>query len=603
MNLYQSLKSHPATARVMGLGMTATLALALSAAPVLAWADEADEPMADAGVVAQADIQPEEASTAVEALSPSEAEATPVETPTDITGAAGEEVSAPDVPDVETAGAPEEVPVTAQGFETLAEDAVDEGDGTHPIEGDPATVEDEQSDGQAEDPTTASTSAPITEPAASTEPTEPVTYSNMYRLYNPWTGEHLYTASLDEAKSLAELGWRWEGVGWVAPSEGVAVYRLYNPYSGDHHFTTDRSEYEHLGTIGWNKEGIGWRSDTDEGVAVYREFNPYEEVGTHNYTTSAEEDVYLGSIGWRREGVGWYGSNVAALPIEGFWLETGAWGNGSQLYWVDSAASVAKGRYVDPSSARDAGAGHWAYATPETGAVVRGTWYDGGGHVYLADGMGMLADASSGWLVTGAYDNGTVQRYRMDGYGRSKTGEFTVDGRSYFGRTDTGYVARGTWFDGAWRYIADDEGVIQSKVSRKEVYVTWAMDIAADDSHGYSQINRWGPDYDCSALVISALRQAGYETGAANSTRDMRSELLKYGWEVIEPNRDNLQYGDILLHDGVHTAIWCGDGMLVEAYWDENHGWWGTQQGDQTGDEIRVRSYYDDGWLCYLRHA
>ena len=38
--------------------------------------------------------------------------------------------------------------------------------------------------------------------------------------------------------------------------------------------------------------------------------------------------------------------------------------------------------------------------------------------------------------------------------------------------------------------------------------VTRALEIAADDSHGYDQANRWGPDYDCSSLVISAFRNS-----------------------------------------------------------------------------------------------
>lgn len=33
----------------------------------------------------------------------------------------------------------------------------------------------------------------------------------MYRLYNPWTGEHLYTASEKEYSSLPAYGWLAEG--------------------------------------------------------------------------------------------------------------------------------------------------------------------------------------------------------------------------------------------------------------------------------------------------------------------------------------------------------------------------------------------------------
>ena len=39
--------------------------------------------------------------------------------------------------------------------------------------------------------------------------------------------------------------------------------------------------------------------------------------------------------------------------------------------------------------------------------------------------------------------------------------------------------------------------------------VETARAIAADASHGYDQTERWGPDYDCSSLVIHVWRAAG----------------------------------------------------------------------------------------------
>lgn len=46
------------------------------------------------------------------------------------------------------------------------------------------------------------------------------------------------------------------------PDKGKAnVYRLYNPYSGDHVFTEDLEEYNSAGSVGWHKEGIAWQSN------------------------------------------------------------------------------------------------------------------------------------------------------------------------------------------------------------------------------------------------------------------------------------------------------------------------------------------------------
>ena len=37
-----------------------------------------------------------------------------------------------------------------------------------------------------------------------------------------------------------------------------------------------------------------------------------------------------------------------------------------------------------------------------------------------------------------------------------------------------------------------------------ELAVKNIENLAADNSHGYDQANRWGPDYDCSSAVITA---------------------------------------------------------------------------------------------------
>ena len=55
-------------------------------------------------------------------------------------------------------------------------------------------------------------------------------------------------------------------------------------------------------------------------------------------------------------------------------------------------------------------------------------------------------------------------------------------------------------------------------------WVEWAKNIAADDSHGYSQPRRNGnPDYDCSSLVYYALKQAGLDVALPRSARPTRA--------------------------------------------------------------------------------
>lgn len=86
------------------------------------------------------------------------------------------------------------------------------------------------------------------------------------------------------------------------------MYRLYNPYSGDHFYTGDRKEYDHLGSIGWNKEGVSFYSaDSSTGKPIYRLFNRWLTQGTHLVTTDKGEYDHLGSIGWNQECIAFYG--------------------------------------------------------------------------------------------------------------------------------------------------------------------------------------------------------------------------------------------------------------------------------------------------------
>ena len=137
---------------------------------------------------------------------------------------------------------------------------------------------------------------------------EPVATQPMYRLYNPNSGEHFYTAKAAELDHLVSVGWDYEGIGWVAPVKSdTPVYRLYNRVAGDHHYTTSGGERDYLVTVGWKYEGVGWYSDDARGVPLYRQYNPNAVTGSHNYTTNAGERDFLVANGWIDEGIGWYG--------------------------------------------------------------------------------------------------------------------------------------------------------------------------------------------------------------------------------------------------------------------------------------------------------
>ena len=136
--------------------------------------------------------------------------------------------------------------------------------------------------------------------------------------------------------------------------------------------------------------------------------------------------------------------------------------------------------------------------------------------------------------------------------------------------------------------------------------VSWAVSIAQDDSHGYSQNKRWGSDYDCSSLVISAYEQAGVpvKEAGATYTGNMRAAFQKCGFSVLFYRLGmTLLRGDILLNERRHTAMYIGDGQIVQASIAETGKIYG-KEGDQTQREIEVKNFYvyRYGWDYILRY-
>ena len=143
--------------------------------------------------------------------------------------------------------------------------------------------------------------------------------------------------------------------------------------------------------------------------------------------------------------------------------------------------------------------------------------------------------------------------------------------------------------------------------------------MAATADGGYSQPNRydvrrtrgvWTPGFtfeaDCSSLVMEAAHQAGYDTGGATYTGDMRACMASAGWSVIPyaatgGNADNLYTGDVLLSEAAsggvgHTGVYVGDERIAEAWIDGRGDIMGSADGDgpgdDTGGETRVIGFY-----------
>lgn len=133
--------------------------------------------------------------------------------------------------------------------------------------------------------------------------------ASVFRLYNPNSGEHMYTLNSYERDNLKNHGWHYEGLSWQAPlNVGDPVYRLYNPNTGEHFYTTNASERDRVKNSGWRYEGVSWKSAG--GIQVFRLFNPNTHgPGSHHYTAIPSEKDKLVKAGWRYEGVSWYGED------------------------------------------------------------------------------------------------------------------------------------------------------------------------------------------------------------------------------------------------------------------------------------------------------
>ena len=130
--------------------------------------------------------------------------------------------------------------------------------------------------------------------------------------------------------------------------------------------------------------------------------------------------------------------------------------------------------------------------------------------------------------------------------------------------------------------------------------VEWAVKIANDNAHGYDQEQRNGPDYDCSSLVATALKQAGFNVSEQSWTGNLKGQLMAEGFYLCSAP---WVPGDIHLNTQKHVCMSVDADMIVEASVNELGGIVGGQSGDQTGNEISIKPFYvyRHGWNYHLR--
>ena len=145
---------------------------------------------------------------------------------------------------------------------------------------------------------------------ASSQDMDNTSVQNIYRLYNSFTGEHLYTPDANEEQTLVSShGWKSETIAWIAPAASVPdvtpVYRLYNPSLDNHLYTSDTNEIKVLTTTqGWVADNGGQPLFYSGGTeSIYRMYNR-DSNGLHLLTTDSNEyNTLPGQDGsWSGEG-------------------------------------------------------------------------------------------------------------------------------------------------------------------------------------------------------------------------------------------------------------------------------------------------------------
>ncbi|MCB2186251.1 MAG: VCBS repeat-containing protein [Deltaproteobacteria bacterium] len=119
----------------------------------------------------------------------------------------------------------------------------------------------------------------------------------MYRAYNPYLAYHFFTTNYQEFRNAVAAGYVDESTGQrnfrIMGSNlagTAALYRLYNPNSGKHYYTAKTSERDALVAAGWRFERVEGYIYTTQVVGssqVYKLYNT--NTGSHLYTTSASE--------------------------------------------------------------------------------------------------------------------------------------------------------------------------------------------------------------------------------------------------------------------------------------------------------------------------
>lgn len=214
-----------------------------------------------------------------------------------------------------------------------------------------------------------------------------------------------------------------------------------------------------------------------------------------------------------------------------------------------------------------------------------------------------------------ANDNGTVvERLRPSwGVGWQYSSKATIPGIN-------AKVDRNIFYKD---YIEAKESGTMAKTKKQIIQnvrndaVSFAVNIANDNSHGYSQRIRSlyeiniPKSFDCSSLALTAYYYAFLKNGLTKQARYLKEncsytgnmlKMLNAGFEVVARNQTahaKMIKGDLELNTTHHVAMAIDKNNIVHARSSERT----TNTRDDSGNEIRTQPWYlySHGWTHRLR--
>ena len=283
-------------------------------------------------------------------------------------------------------------------------------------------------------------------------------------------------------------------------------------------------------------------------------------------------------------------------------------------------------------------AGRWASGTQQE--AVCSQWQDAGSEwddgIAVIDGLYLVACSetfgSVGDKVVWVLEDGTEipsiiadakssgdANYTKWGHmtgGTVNVIEFEVKRSVYMQRGNPGSSAwKGEWggkavnscrnYGTGGKADGDGLGGCSSSAVGGDGYLTTAMQVAEDDSHGY-RTGSMGPDeFDCQGFVKWCLKQNGWDISPwgfkdGTGTGAAAEGLSKMGWDVAPYDAEEIQPGDILIYhysqSNGHVAFYAGDGNVVDSVGDFD-----GAPGDSSGTEIARRPNSYTKWQYRAR--